>query len=387
MKSAKRLLAAALVSSAAITSFNAIALAQAATVGTATKVTRSDFGKSPDGAAIDAYTLKDSALEVKVITWGAHITSIKTADKTGAIADVVLGYGGMDASAGSGYVADKSTYMGSVVGRYGNRIAHGKFSLGGHEYTLPTNDHGKNTLHGGTVGFDHMVWTAKQVPAGVELTLVSNDGDQGFPGKLTAHVTYTLTGNKLKIAYSATTDKPTVINLTNHTYFNLAGSGDILNHVAMIDAGKFTPTDAALIPTGDTPSVEGTPFDFRKPTPIGARINAANDQLKMAGGYDHNWILTGPASLTHPAAKVVDPGSGRTLTVYTTEPGVQFYTGNFLDGSLKNRDGVAIQKHAGFCLETQHYPDSPNHPAFPTTTLNPGATNRTTTIFEFYETK
>ena len=369
MKSAKNLLALAVLTSAAFAQ---------------TKVTKSAFGKAPDGTAIDAFTLKDAALEVKVITWGAHISSIKAADKTGAIADVVLGYEGMDGSAGgSGYIADKSTYMGSVVGRYGNRIAAGKFSLDGHEYTLPKNDHGKNTLHGGTVGFDHMVWTPKQIPNGVELTLVSPDGDQGFPGKLTAHVAYTLMGDKLKIAYTATTDKPTVINLTNHTYFNLAGKGDILGTVLQLNAGKYTPTDAALIPTGDTPPVAGTPFDFNKPTPIGARINDANDQLKMAGGYDHNWILTGPPTLLHPAAKAMDPANGRVLTVYTTEPGVQFYTGNFLDGTLKNRDGATIEKHGGFCLETQHYPDSPNHPKFPTTTLKPGATYRTNTVFQF----
>jgi len=368
MKSQKGLIALTLVASAA-TSFSQ------------TAVTKSVFGNTPDGKPVDVYTLKDKTLEIKIATWGAHIISVKAPDKSGNIADVVLGYNSMDA-AGASYLADKNTYMGSVVGRYGNRIAKGKFSLDGHNYTLPTNDHG-NTLHGGTVGFDRHNWTAKQIPGGVELTLVSPDGDQGFPGTLTAHVRYTLTSDKLRIAYSATTDKPTVINLTNHTYFNLAGSGDILNDVLMLRADKYTPTDKTLIPTGETPSVAGTPFDFRTPTPIGARINDNNEQLKIAGGYDHNFILTGPSDLTHAAAKVTDPASGRTLTVYTTEPGVQFYTGNFLDGSLKGRDSAPYTKHSGLCLETQHYPDSPNHPAFPSTTLNPGETYHTTTIFQF----
>lgn len=346
-----------------------------------TTVTRSDFGKTPDGKPVDAYTLKDKTLEVKILTWGAHIASIQAPDRTGKLADVVLGYDGMD-GVKSGYLADHSTYMGSVVGRYGNRIANGRFSLDGHDYTLPTNDHG-NTLHGGTTGFDWMNWTAKQIPGGVELTLVSPDGDMGFPGTLTAHVRYTLMGDKLKIAYTATTDKPTVLNLTNHSYFNLAGSGDILGNVLKINASRYTPTDAKLIPTGELPSVAGTPFDFRTPTAIGARINDKNEQLTFAGGYDHNWVLDAPHTLTRPAVILTEPNSGRILTVYTDQPGVQFYTGNFLDGTYTGVNGFNYTKHAGLCLETQHYPDSPNHPRFPTTTLNPGQTYRTTTIFQF----
>jgi len=368
MKSAKGLIALTLLASAAS------AFAQ-------TKVTKGAFGNTPDGKPVDVYTLKDKTLEIKIITWGAHIISVQAPDKSGAVADVVLGYSSMDAPNAS-YIADAKTYMGSVVGRYGNRIAKGKFSLDGHNYTITTNDHG-NTLHGGTVGFDHHNWTAKEIPSGVELTLISPDGDQGFPGTLTAHVRYTLAGDKLRIAYTATTDKPTVINLTNHSYFNLAGSGDVLNQVLMLHADRYTPTDAQSIPTGELPTVAGTPFDFRTPTAIGARIHQDNEQLKLAKGYDHNFVLTTPNDLTHAAAKVTDPVSGRTLTVYTTEPGVQFYTGNFLDGSFTGRAGTPYKQYGGFCLETQHFPDSPNHPAFPTTTLKPGETYHTTTIFEF----
>ena len=374
MTSRKSLIAAAVLTSAVA----------ALPLAAQTKVTKSDFGKTPDGGAVDAYTLKDAKLEVKVITWGAHITSIKAPDKTGAIADVVMGYNGMDAQSaapGSGYIADLHSYKGSVVGRYGNRIAKGHFSLDGHPYTLTTNNNG-NTLHGGTVGFDRHNWTAKEIPDGVELTLVSPDGDQGFPGKLTAHVRYTLVGDKLKIAYSATTDKPTVINLTNHSYFNLAGSGDILSHVLMLKADRYTPTNSELIPTGELAPVKGTPFDFNTPTAIGARIHDNDQQLKMAGGYDHNYVLTAPG-LTTPSVKVVEPTSGRVLTVYTTEPGVQFYSGNSLDPSIKGRTGTPEAKFSGFCLETQHFPDSPNEPKFPTTELKPGQTYHSTTIFQF----
>ena len=359
----------------------ALLFCTAASAFAQTKVTKSDFGKTPDGAPVDAYTLTDKSLEVKIITWGAHIASIEAPDRTGKLADVVLGYAAMDGDK-SGYLADHNTYMGSVVGRYGNRIAGGHFTLAGKQYTLPTNDHNINTLHGGTTGFDWKNWTAKQIPSGVELTLISPDGDMGFPGTVTAHVRYTLTGNKLTLAYSATTDKPTVINLTNHSYFNLAGSGDILAHVLKINASKYTPTDAALIPTGDLPPVANTPFDFRTPTAIGARIGDDNQQLKFAGGYDHNWVLDAPHTLTKPAVILTDPGSGRTLTVYTTEPGVQFYTGNFLDGTFTGTLGN-YAKHAGLCLETQHYPDSPNHPKFPTTEITPTHPYHTTTVFQF----
>ena len=348
-----------------------------AVAGAQTTVTTSDFGKAGDGAAVTQYTLKDAALTVKIITFGAHITDVLAKDRNGKVADVVLGYGSQD-----GYNGDTSTYMGSVVGRYGNRIAKGRFSLDGHEYQLTTNDHG-NTLHGGTIGFDRLNWTGKKVPNGVEMTLVSKDGDQGFPGTLTAHVRYTLVGDKLRMDYSATTDKATVVNLTNHSYFNLAGSGDVLEHALQINADRYTAIDAGLIPTGKLPAVAGTPFDFTSLMPIGGRIHAEDEQLKLAGGYDHNWVLNGGDKGMHLAAMVLEPVTGRELYVSTTEPGVQFYSGNFLDGTKTGRDGKPYQKYAGFCLETQHYPDSPNEPSFPSTTLRPGQTYRSSTVFEF----
>ena len=345
--------------------------------GAQTAVTPSDFGKTADGASVTAYELKDAQLTVKITTFGAHIISVMAKDKAGHAADVVLGYKDQ-----AGYDADTSTYMGSVVGRYGNRIAKGKFSLDGHDYQLTTNNNG-NTLHGGTKGFDRYDWTGKVVANGVELTMVSPDGDQGFPGKLTAHVRYTLVGDKLRMDYSATTDKATVLNLTNHSYFNLAGGGDILGNVVKIDAEKYTVVDAGLIPTGALPTVAGTPFDFRTATPVGARINVDDAQLKLGGGYDHNWVLSARGKGLHEAAVVVDPGSGRELIVSTTEPGVQFYTGNSLDGTKIGRDGKPYGKNAGLCLETQHYPDSPNEPSFPSTTLKPGQTYQSSTVFEF----
>jgi aldose 1-epimerase len=276
--------------------------------------------------------------------------------------------------------------VGSVVGRYGNRIGKGQFTVGGKKMQLDLNNNG-NTLHGGKMGFDRLNWTGRQVPDGVEMTLVSKDGDMGFPGTLTAHVKYTLVGDKLRMDYSATTDKPTVVNLTQHSYFNLAGKGDILGETLMIDADKYTPVDAGLIPTGTLAPVAGTPFDFRKPTPIGARINEQNEQLKLGGGYDHNWVLNPPHTLSHAAAVLTDPGSGRVLKVFTQEPGVQFYSGNSIPGLFKGRSGDIYKKYAGLCLETQHYPDSPNRPNFPSTTLLPGQTYRTSTIFEFTTTK
>ena len=359
----------------------ALLLAVITPLAAQTKVTKAEFGKLSDGSTVDVYTLADATLNIRIITFGAHVISVKAPDKTGAIADVVLGYDTM-----AGYMADDKTYMGSIVGRYGNRIGKGQFTVGGVKAQLPLNNNG-NTLHGGTKGFDRLNWTGKQVPNGVELTVVSPDGDMGFPGKLTAHITYTLVNDKLRMDYAATTDKPTVVNLTNHSYFNLAGKGTILDHVVKINAAKYTPTDAGLIPTGELAPVAGTPFDFNKPTAIGARINTPNDQLKIGGGYDHNWVLNAPHTLVIPAAVVVDPASGRTLKVFTTEPGVQFYTGNSLTGSFKGRDGMVYAKNTGFCLETQHYPDSPNQPKFPSTTITPTKPYKTSTIFEFTVTK
>lgn len=342
-------------------------------------VTKTAFGTAPDGKTVDIYTLKSDRLEARIMTYGARIVSIKTADRNGKVADVVLGHADL-----AGYLADKKTYFGAIVGRYGNRIAGGQFTIDGHKYQVPKNDK-ENSLHGGTIGFDSHVWTGKEIPEGVEMTLVSKDGDQGFPGTLTAHVRYTLHGGDLRIDYSMTTDKATVVNLTNHSYFNLAGegSGTILSDELTLPADKYTPVNANLIPTGILAPVEGTPFDFRKQTVIGARIQDNNEQLKIAGGYDHNWVLRGANGVEKTAGIVYEPVSGRVLTVTTTEPGVQFYSGNFLDGTITGPSGGKYVKNAGLCLETQHYPDSPNHPAFPSTLLKPGETRHSTTTFAF----
>jgi aldose 1-epimerase len=344
-------------------------------------VSKAPFGTTAEGTPIEIYTLTSEQLTVSIITFGARVTSIEAPDRHGKRADVVLGYNDV-----ATYEAD-TTYLGAIVGRYGNRIAQGTFSLDGEAFHLPLNN-GANSLHGGTVGFDHKVWQAAEIPHGVEMTLVSPDGDMGYPGELTVHVRYTLEGDALHIAYSATTTKATVVNLTNHSYFNLAGegSGTILEQVAMIDADRFTPVDAGLIPMGELKPVIATPFDFRSPTVIGERIDEPAEQLKLAGGYDHNWVLNGYKSkekALHLAAEVFDPESGRKLTVTTTEPGVQFYSGNFLAGKFTGKTGASYAKHFGFCLETQHFPDSPNHPEFPSTVLRPGETLHSETVFTF----
>jgi aldose 1-epimerase len=350
-------------------------------------IKKSSFGKTPEGVQADLYTLTNkNGVEGTITTYGGAVVSLKVPDIHGTLEDVVLGYDSVD-----GYVADK-VYFGAIVGRYGNRIAQAQFSLNGKIYTLAKNN-GENTLHGGIKGFNKAVWSAEEIPAkggqALELTYLSKDGEEGFPGNLQVRVVYTLTdSNELKIEYSATTDKKTVVNLTNHAYFNLLGvglgSGDVLGHVLMIEADKFTPVDANLIPTGELRRVEGTPFDFRKPTKIGERIDSNDEQIKLGGGYDHNFVLrrkaADPISL---AARVVEPASGRILEVWTTEPGVQLYTGNFLDGSARGKGGVAYAKRSAFCLETQHFPDSPNHPKFPSTVLNPGERYHTTTIYKF----
>jgi len=347
----------------------------------AVAVAKSDFGKLPDGKTVEAYTLKNADLEVKIAAYGARIVSLKTKDRDGKIADVVLGYNSVE-----GYVAEGTakTYFGAIVGRYGNRIRGGKFTIDGNHYEIPQNNNG-NALHGGPHGFDEQLWTGHEIPNGVEMSLLSKDGDMGFPGTLGVHVRYTLEGGALHIDYTATTNKPTVTNITNHAYFNLSGegSGTILDEVLELNADAYTPVDAGLIPVGGPQPVAGTPFDFRKPTPIGARIDQPNEQLKIAGGYDHNWILNGPNGTMKLAAKLYDPKTGRVLTVSTTQPGVQFYSGNFLDGAYKGVSGVAYAKNTGLCLETQHYPDSPNQPAFPSTLLKPGETLHTETIFAF----
>jgi aldose 1-epimerase len=320
-------------------------------------------------------------MEVRIMTYGGTVVSIKAPDRNGKLADVALGHDTLE-----GYL-QKSSYFGPIVGRYANRIAQGTFELNGKQYTLARNN-GENHLHGGIKGFDKVVWTATEIKrtdgAGLSLGYVSKDGEEGYPGNLSATVVYTLTGdNELKIEYGATTDKDTVVNLTNHTYFNLAGSGSILQHVMMIHADQFTPVDAGQIPTGELRAVKGTPLDFTKPVAIGARIDQKDEQLILGKGYDHNWVLNGAAGTLRPAARVTEPESGRVLEVYTTEPGVQFYTGNFLDGTIKGKGGQVYQQRYGFCLETQHFPDSPNKPKFPSTVLKPGQKYASTTVFKF----
>ena len=345
-------------------------------------VSREKFGAMSDGSQVDVYILRNAnGVEVKAITYGGIITSLKTPDRTGASADIVLGFDSID-----GYLKDHP-FFGAIIGRYGNRIGQARFSLDGRDYKLAANN-GPNHLHGGRKGFDKVLWAAQPVSwkNAVTFSRTSPDGEEGYPGALSVQVTYQLTDkNELIVEYQATTDKATPVNLTQHSYFNLAGAGagDILGHELTINADRYTPVDTTLIPTGELAPVEGTPFDFRKPTAIGARINDPHAQLKNGQGYDHNWVLnragTGPQS----AARVYEPKTGRTLEVSTTEPGIQFYAGNFLDGTLIGKGGHVYRHRTGFCLETQHYPDSPNKPAFPTTILKPGETYRSTTVFTF----
>ena len=339
-------------------------------------VTKESFGKMPDGTAVEIYTLKNSALEARITTYGGTVVSLKTADRQGKVDDIVLGFDSLD-----GYLQKNDPFFGAIIGRYANRIAHAEFSLGGKKYSVPKND-GENSLHGGTRGFDKVVWQAKPIADGVEFTYVSKDGDQGYPGTLTATVRYTLRGNELHIEYSATTDKDTVVNLTNHSYFNLAGTGDILGHQLKINASRYTPVDATLIPTGELAPVQGTPFDFRKSTAIGQRIGGSDEQLKRGRGYDHNWVLDNDAKFAE-AAEVYEPTTGRVQTVFSDQPGIQFYSGNFLDGTVKGKQGKMYAHRSGLCLETQHFPDSPNHPKFPSTELKPGRRYHTVTVFRF----
>jgi aldose 1-epimerase len=343
-----------------------------------TQVTKQLFGNMPDGTPVDIYTVKDETIEARIMTYGGILVSLKTPDRNGKLGDIVLGYDSLDK-----YVAN-SPFFGALIGRFGNRIAHAQFQLDGKTYSLPKND-GENTLHGGTRGFDKVVWTAKAISNGVELTYVSKDGDQGYPGTLTATVRYTLNGNALQIDYSATTDKDTVVNLTNHSYFNLAGQGigDILQHQLKIDASRFTPVDSGLIPTGELKPVEGTPFDFHKLTAIGARINNDDEQLRYGKGYDHNWALDNSSGKMAPAVELYEPGTGRVMEISTTQPGVQFYTGNFLDGSITGKEGRVYPRRSALCLETQHFPDSPNQPKFPSTELKPSERYHQITVFTF----
>jgi aldose 1-epimerase len=341
-------------------------------------VEKTKFGKAPDGKVVDLYTLTNvSGLKASIMTYGGILVSLEVPDRTGKFDDIVLGYDSL-----GGYI-DKSPYFGAIVGRYANRIANGRFTLRGVTYRLATND-GKNHLHGGLKGFDKVVWDAEPIKqdsaVGVRLSYLSKDGEEGYPGNLSCTVVYLLTNrNELKITYDATTDKPTVINLTHHSYFNLAGegSGDILNHELLINASKYTPVDKSLIPTGELKTVKGTPMDFTTPTIIGSRI------AQVEGGYDHNYVLEGGGGSMALAARVCEPTTGRVMEIFTTQPGIQFYTGNFLDGSIAGKGGRVYRKHDGFCLETQHFPDSPNKPNFPSVVLNPEERYRQETIHRF----
>jgi len=342
------------------------------------------YGKLPDGTPIDLFTLKNAqGMEAQITNYGGIVVSLKVPDKDGKLGDVVLGRPSLD-----DYVKS-SPYFGALIGRYGNRIAKGRFTLDGVEYKLPISNP-PNSLHGGNKGFDKRVWTAKphmtdDGPA-LDLSYTSADGEEGYPGKLDVKVTYTLTNDDgLRIDYTATTDKATPVNLTNHSYFNLDGDGSptILDEKLMIKASHITPVDATLIPTGKLMPVAGTPFDFTKPRLIGEDINSDNEQIRFGGGYDHNFVLDGESGKLRLVAKLYSKKTGRLMEVLTTEPGVQFYSGNFLDGTLTGKTGTPYPKRSGLCLETQHFPDSPNHPNFPSTILKPGETYRSTTEYRF----
>jgi len=364
--------------------FSCVCLLLCLTAAYAQKITRADFGKTPDGQSVELFTLTNAmGTEAKITNYGGIVVSLSVPDRTRKFADVVLGFNDLES-----YLKGHP-YFGSIIGRYGNRIAKGHFSLDGVEYKLAVNN-GPNHLHGGIKGFDKVVWTPAPTTtrnaASLSLTYLSTDGEEGYPGNLNVKVVYTLTNkNELRIDYSATTDKDTVINLTHHSYFNLAGegNGDILNHQLTLKANRFLPTDATSIPTGELRSVGGNPFDFVTAHAIGERINQNDQQLQFGNGYDHNWVVNGKPGRLRVAAEVYEPTSGRLMQVWTTEPGIQFYTGNFLDGTLTGKSRKAYQRRSGFCLETQHYPDSPNEPKFPTTTLRKGATYTSTTIYHF----
>jgi aldose 1-epimerase len=343
-------------------------------------VSRAIYGTMPDGTVVEAFTLTNaSGMRLTAITLGGIITELHVPDRTGALGDIVMGFDSLD-----GYLQDHP-FFGAIIGRYGNRIGQARFELDGQTYTLAANN-GEHHLHGGVKGFDKVVWEAEPSPTGrgVVFTRRSPDGEEGYPGNLDVTVTYTLTDdNTLVVDYAATTDTATPVNLTQHSYFNLAGRGTIADHALLINAERYTPVDAGLIPTGELASVEGTPFDFRQLTAIGARIDGADPQLVFGRGYDHNWVLSRTSDGLQLAARVTEPTSGRTMDVHTTEPGMQFYAGNFLDGTLTGKGGQVYAHRSGFCLETQHYPDSPNKPAFPSTILRPGDHYTSQTVFSF----
>lgn len=347
------------------------------TTATAMEIKEEPFGSTPDGQQVQLYTLTNAnGMQVQVTNFGAIVTSVLAPDKDGNMADVVLGFDNVN-----GYIPN-DPHIGGIIGRFANRIAKGKFALDGQEYTLATNN-GPNHLHGGNIGFDRVVWQAEQVPAenAIRLTYVSQDMEEGYPGNLTATVTYTLTSdNELRIDYKATSDKATPVNLTNHSYFNLSGGEvkTVADHVVQINADRYTAVDETLIPTGELASVKGTQLNLTEPQPIGKFLNEI-----PGGGYDHNYVLNGGGEDMTKAAEVYEPTTGRVLEVYTTQPGIQFYTANFLDGSLTGKNGNKYTKHYAFCLETQHFPDSPNQESFPSTILRPGETYNETTIYKF----
>ena len=346
-------------------------------------VKKESFGTLPDSTSVDLYTITNAqGMEIHATNYGGIVVSLRVPDKKGNLDDIALGFDDL-----KGYLAN-TPYFGAIIGRYGNRIANGKFTLDGKEYTLARNN-GPNSIHGGLKGFNKVAWQAEpfQSPVGVGIILsyTSKDGEEGYPGNLKTKVTYTLTEkNEWIIDYEAVTDKATPVNLTEHTYFNLAGEGkgDVLGHILQLNASRFTPVDQNLIPTGELRPVKSTPLDFTQPTGIGARIDADYEQLRLGHGYDHNFVIDRKDSDPVLAARVKEPTSGRVLEVYTTEPGVQLYTGNFLDGTITGKGGHVYKQRFGFCLETQHFPDSPNHPDFPTTILRPGQTYHSRTIYK-----
>jgi aldose 1-epimerase len=345
-------------------------------------MTRSSFGTTPDGVAVERFTLTNAhGVQAQVTTYGATLVALRAPDRAGALGDVVLGFDDL-----AGYLGDQP-YLGAVCGRVANRIDRGRFELSGETYTLAINN-GPNHLHGGPGGFHRRVWAARERESAdgpsVELAYLSPDGEEGYPGNLSVAVVYTLTDrDELRLDYAATTDRDTVVNLTNHAYFNLAGGGDILDHEIELAASRFVPIGPTLIPTGELRAVRGTPFDFTTPERIGARIDAGDEQIRCGLGYDHTWVLDKPAGTLGLAARVHAPATGRVMEVSTTEPGVQFYSGNFLDGSVVGRGGQIYQRRGALCLETQHFPDSPNQPQFPSIVLRPGQTYAQTTIYRF----
>jgi aldose 1-epimerase len=340
------------------------------------------FGTTLDGAPVYLYTLRNkNGMQARILNYGGIIQSLMVPDKNGKFGDVVLGYDNIN-----DYLTN-SPYFGALIGRYGNRIAKGRFTLDGVRYQLATNN-SSNSLHGGVCGFDKVIWHAQpgcsDLGQTLELTYISHDGEEGFPGQLKVTALYTLTDdNAIRLDYTATCDKDTIINLTQHSYFNLTGHGDILNDLVYINADKFTPVDSTLIPTGELEPVADTPFDFRTPTAVGARINNDNEQLKFAGGYDQNWVVNHPMGQLGLDARVTEPMSGRVLEVWSTEPGLQFYTGNFLNGTMTGKGGWVYQFRDALTMEPQHYPDSPNHQNFPTVVLHPGETYHNTIIYRF----